>query len=1179
MMKKGLALRILILLVNTAVIWTFNIDTTKTWSYAIENSLFGQKVMEHSDGTKNWILVTSPSQSIENRIFGGVYRCEVIPKQTNCKCEKLDSAREKYLQKEYAWPSASLARNSNSVLTCVQHKSVPFRSMTGELNGQCSLFTVGLQNSTSINLSKIVEEGLSSRNRNNNNGNGDDIESRATFSRFGAINQINDAYGNFNNNNNVGGDDDDDESRTEIAIVLDGSGSIEAEDFQRAKDFIYNMMKTFWAKCLECEFAVVQYGTQIRTEFDLRQSQNSQAALRKVQDIKQLYNMTKTASAIQHVMDSIFIEQHGSKKNAKKIIIVLTDGVTFMDERNLTTVISSTQMMNIERYVIGVGNAFSSSKAMVELQLIASDPDDKHLFRVTNYSALDGLLSALQQKLVGIEGTKGDVLQFELAEMGFSSQILNQSLLFGAVGAFDWSGGLLRYSREKAEDTYEVAFLNETSKDAYSAKYSYLGYSLALMQGRPKNKEPLYVSGAPRHSNTGKVLVFEKDVHSYHLIRRFPGEQVGSYFGSELCPLDVDMDGLTDYLLIGAPFYHIKGEEGRVYVYKFDHQDRFTSVKSLSGQLGYTFARFGFAIASVSDINRDGYADIAIGAPMEVDSDDHSSSGSVYIYNGCSNGILEPWSQRIRAKEVSKGLQFFGQSIASGLDFTGDGYVDITIGALGHMLVLRSRPVVRFTVTARFTPPQVPIMSDHKTVDVQLCFKIESVFENMETQKSRIVYTMDLDIGMMQKRIMFEGTNEPRHTSEILIEHQCASHKLMVLPCKYDCFTSINISVSYSLTVDQMRDLPAPVLDKYTTTQRYFELPYMKDCNNKAVCVAELSLYTGFSEKELVVGDTKNLLMNLSLVNNADNSYLTTLRLTYPRNLQVKKILEPSVSSPSVKCAEPSLETSLLSSVSCKIGYPIFRKSAVNFAITWQLDEALFPGNFAAFDVNVTSVNEGAIPLTQAKRLPVKHSFTAVLSRPRPVIEVNISQAMNKSREIQYEFNINGENQYGAQLELTIWIPVMIKGIKVTVLKKVQPTQTSTQCNMTDETISRSDKSNDLSPCNTDICQAVKCAIMISKEDIIVHAELNLEALQQVVEEKLDLVVSAEINYNPSLYAALKLSNLKETITVMLLKDRIFLTLPLIIGSAAGGLLLLALIVIIMWKCGFFKRTYKDLRE
>lgn len=51
-----------------------------------------------------------------------------------------------------------------------------------------------------------------------------------------------------------------------------------------------------------------------------------------------------------------------------------------------------------------VGNAFNKSKAEDELKLIASDPDETHVFKVTNYAALDGLLSQLQQSIVPMEG-------------------------------------------------------------------------------------------------------------------------------------------------------------------------------------------------------------------------------------------------------------------------------------------------------------------------------------------------------------------------------------------------------------------------------------------------------------------------------------------------------------------------------------------------------------------------------------------------------------------------------------------------------------------------------------------------------------------------------------------------------------------------------------------------------
>lgn len=47
--------------------------------------------------------------------------------------------------------------------------------------------------------------------------------------------------------------------------------------------------------------------------------------------------------------------------------------------------------------------------------------------------------------------------------------------------------------------------------------------------------------------------------------------QIGSYYGSEVCGLDVDQDGITDLLLVAAPMYLGSGnkEAGRVYIYSF----------------------------------------------------------------------------------------------------------------------------------------------------------------------------------------------------------------------------------------------------------------------------------------------------------------------------------------------------------------------------------------------------------------------------------------------------------------------------------------------------------------------------------------------------------------------------------------------------------------------------------
>lgn len=53
---------------------------------------------------------------------------------------------------------------------------------------------------------------------------------------------------------------------------------------------------------LQCNFALVQYGRVIQTEFDLQYSQDVMASLSRVQNITQVGNVTRTASAMQHVL-------------------------------------------------------------------------------------------------------------------------------------------------------------------------------------------------------------------------------------------------------------------------------------------------------------------------------------------------------------------------------------------------------------------------------------------------------------------------------------------------------------------------------------------------------------------------------------------------------------------------------------------------------------------------------------------------------------------------------------------------------------------------------------------------------------------------------------------------------------------------------------------------------------
>jgi len=83
----------------------------------------------------------------------------------------------------------------------------------------------------------------------------------------------------------------------------------------------------------------------------------------------------------------------------------------------------------------------------------------------------------------------------------------------------------------------------------------------------------------------------------------------------------------------------VGGDGGAVYVYLNDgtgFNERTPYIKII----GPPESRFGFALASLGDLNHDGFEDLAVGAPY-----DDGGHGSVYIYLGSDEGIVREPSQ------------------------------------------------------------------------------------------------------------------------------------------------------------------------------------------------------------------------------------------------------------------------------------------------------------------------------------------------------------------------------------------------------------------------------------------------------------------------------------------------------------------------------------------------------
>uniref|UniRef100_A0A670YT08 Integrin subunit alpha X n=1 Tax=Pseudonaja textilis TaxID=8673 RepID=A0A670YT08_PSETE len=474
---------------------------------------------------------------------------------------------------------------------------------------------------------------------------------------------------------------------TDIAFLIDGSSSISEEDFEKMKRFVSEVIKNLSGR--DTLFALMQFSGNFREHFNF----NSQDSAQLVMKVKQLYGWTKTATAIRKVVRELFIAEKGSRNSATKILIVITDGSKLNDDAEYWEVIPEAEQAGIIRYAIGVGSAFSTIGVQQELKDIASEPDDEHVFKVNNFNALKTIQEQLQNKIFAIEGTQfrnSSSFQMEMSQEGLSALLIPQGLVIGAVGAYDWSGGLLLYQTGHQDPE----FINISSILKYMNN-SYLGYSSQPVQFHGRNG---LVVGAPRYDHIGKVVYFENEALSreWRLKMEAVGEQVGSYFGATLCSVDLNQDTNTDLVLVGAPMYYDATAGGRVHI-SFSCTN---SHRALKGEPGHLFGRFGASIAEVGDITGDKWTDVAIGAPLEDE-----NAGAVYIFSGKRASINRRYVQRIQGLKFSGRFSYFGQAISGGRDLTGDGLKDIIVGQQGRVYF-----VFKFSLSLSLSPSSPPTL-------------------------------------------------------------------------------------------------------------------------------------------------------------------------------------------------------------------------------------------------------------------------------------------------------------------------------------------------------------------------------------------------------------------------------------------------------------------------------------
>ncbi|XP_077182786.1 integrin alpha-10 [Paroedura picta] len=1142
----------------------FNIDVKRPQIFrGPREAQFGYKVLQHTAGGQKWMLVGAPWDGTADDRKGDIYKC-IVGARNNSACTKVNIG-DMALRN-----SSRQIKNMHFGMTLVANKDDGFVACAPLWSQECgtSMFSTGICTRMDENFQPV--ENIA-----------------PTAQRCSTY--------------------------MDIVIVLDGSNSI--YPWYEVQNFLSNILSKFFIDPEQIQVGVLQYSEVAIHEWTLKDYQTAEEVIEAAKNISRQEGLeTRTASAIHKACTEAFSPERGGREGATKLMIVVTDGESH-DGEELPDALEECEKRNVTRYAIAVlGHYIRRQKDpdsfINEIKYIASDPDEKYFFNVTDEAALNDIVDALGDRIFSLEGTREySSFELEMSQIGFSMHLLEDGILFGMVGAYDWDGGVLKESSGGRIIPPREAFQREFPLELKNHA-AYLGYAVSSV--RLRNGKSLYVAGAPRFRHKGKVILFEMSSGGRVTVSQaLTGDQIGSYFGSEVCPVDVNGDGITDVLLVAAPMYlgAQNKETGRVSIYKVG-QPLLSFNGTLHADPKPQDARFGYSLLAVPDLNHDTFNDVVVGAPLE---DNHQ--GAVYVYHGYRTTVLPRFKQRIEAAGLHRGLTYFGRSLDGQIDMDGDGLVDLAVGSQGAAVVLRSRRIVQVNASISAHPSSINIIQkncyrngkESLCVAADICFRASSRSLGRRDSQFSVKFNVSLDDRKFRTRAVFDDTSQKLLQKRIRAtvgRTACSTVHFHVIDTS-DYLRPVVVMAKFALNDAE----PGPVLDEKSATTVKKLIPFFKDCGEDNECITDLVLQgqmdiTGSRQKPHVIRKGKRKVsVDVLLENKRENAYNASLRIWFSKNLHFSSLVLKGENPVKLECTTPSAQTR-----SCSVGYPVFRALAkVAFLLEFEFScssllnraHVKLTASSDSQELNETLADNTVQPMAYVRYEPdLFLTSESTLNR----YEVHPVGTFPSGMIPEFKTTIKVQNlgcYTVGNLSLTMDLPTTayqnseflsvtrIMGDNVTCIFQ-NLTETAQRSGsgvipVHPEELMHTEKLN----CTNTGCQRVKCEL----SHIERGSEVSIRLLRAVHNEffrkakfKTVKVVSTftlTTQEKDGILLLPEAAHQREAILEIIQPKLVPLSLWILIGSILGGLLLLALIIVFLWKLGFFthKKPGEDEKE
>ncbi|XP_043973636.1 integrin alpha-8 [Gambusia affinis] len=532
---------------------------------------------------------------------------------------------------------------------------------------------------------------------------------------------------------------------------------------------------------------------------------------------------------------------------------------------------------------------------------------------------------------------------------------------------------------------------------------SYFGYSVAVTDLNGDDTDDILV-GAPLYMEremeskpreVGRVYLY---LQLAPVLFSEPIVLSGTYtfgrFGTAIAPLgDVNQDGYND-VAVGCPF---GGEDrgGRVLIFN-GNRDVSTRGLTLSQELQATrtpsssLPGYGFTLRGGQDLDGNEYPDLIVGA---------FGAGQVSVY---------------RSRAVVS--------------------VEATMSLTPRILNPDDRQCLL---------PQTNNLVTCLKVDVCAAVSGMGIPSNVDLKAELHLDWLKGTRGGV-KRVLFLDTQQAQHSGLLRLGQSrprgCLSYKIYLKEEDEfrDKLTPIALALNYSLAPPSSGKTLPPILNEYSSTFLQEHAYILLDCGDDNICIPDLQLSASMDRSELVIGDDNLIMLTITAANRGEGAYESELYTLIPPEADYIGVERRVESLSQLNCEYKTINESRM--VVCDLGNPMVTGTELSVGLRFSVQRLEDSGPKISFELQIHSSNKDnsesnmvSLNLTVAAKAQldlrgVSHPSQVVLPFPnwepkkKPVKEDDVGPQVTHI----YELHNAGPSSIG-QAELQVGWPARFR--------------------------------------------------------------------------------------------------------------------------------------------------------